>query len=125
MGLVCCPRAAKLATKRSAFSYSWPELASAMKRLPKLLLIIAATLALGVAGLIESFNLLAAKHRDQVTQELQKVFGQDVSFASLEVNVFGRPGFVAKEFTIADDSRFAATPALRARELENESRPQW
>lgn len=88
-----------------------------MKRLPKLLLIIAATLALGVAGLIESFNLLAAKHRDQVTQELQKVFGQDVSFASLEVNVFGRPGFVAKEFTIADDSRFAATPALRAREL--------
>ena len=88
-----------------------------MKRLPKLFLIIAAVLALAAAGLIESFNLLAAKHRDQVTQELQKVFGQDVSFAGLEVNIFGRPGFIAREFTIADDSRFAATPALRAREL--------
>ena len=88
-----------------------------MKSLRKLFLIIAVALALAGAGLIESFNLLAAKHRDQVTQELQKVLGQDVSFESLEVNVFGRPGFVAKEFRIADDTRFAATPAVRAREL--------
>jgi hypothetical protein len=88
-----------------------------MKRLPKLILIIVAIAALAAAGLIESFNLLADRHRDQVTQELQKVFGQDVSFASLEVNVLGRPGFVAREFTIADDSRFAATPVLHAREL--------
>ncbi|MGH7853488.1 MAG: AsmA-like C-terminal region-containing protein [Candidatus Binatia bacterium] len=88
-----------------------------MKSLRKLSLIIVVTVALAGAGLIESFNLLAAKHRDQVTQELQKVLGQDVSFESLEVNVFGRPGFVAKEFRIADDARFAATPAVRAREL--------
>jgi hypothetical protein len=88
-----------------------------MKSLRKILLILSVTAALGGAGLIESFNLLAAKHRDQVTQELQKVFGQDVSFGSLEVNVFGRPGFVATDFRIADDSRFAATPAVRAREL--------
>ena len=88
-----------------------------MKTLQKLLLLIVVTMALAAAGLIESFNLLAAKHRDQVTQELQKVLGQDVSYESLEVNVLGRPGFVAKEFRIDDDSRFAATPALRAREL--------
>jgi uncharacterized protein involved in outer membrane biogenesis len=88
-----------------------------MKSLRKLFLFVAVIVALAAAGLIESFNLLAAKHRDQVTQELQKVLGQDVSFESLEVNLFGRPGFVAKEFRIADDSRFAATPALRAREL--------
>jgi AsmA-like protein/uncharacterized protein DUF748 len=88
-----------------------------MKRLNKLLLLIVVTTALAGAGLIESFNLLAAKHRDQVTQELQKVLGQDVSYESLEVNVLGRPGFVAREFRIDDDSRFAATPALRAREL--------
>ena len=88
-----------------------------MKSLRKLSLIIVVTVALAGAGLIESFNLLAAKHRDHVTQELQKVLGQDVSFESLEVNVFGRPGFVAKEFRIADDNRFAATPVLRAREL--------
>ena len=88
-----------------------------MKSLQKLSLIIVVAVALAGAGLIEAFNLLAAKHRDQVIQELQKVLGQDVSFESLEVNVFGRPGFVAKEFRIADDSRFAATPAVRAREL--------
>ena len=88
-----------------------------MKSLQKFTLIIVAAGALLGAGLIEYFNLLAAKHRDQVTQELQKVLGQDVSFESLEVNVLGRPGFVAREFRIADDSRFAATPVLQAREL--------
>jgi uncharacterized protein involved in outer membrane biogenesis len=88
-----------------------------MKSLRKFTLIIVAAVALLGAGLIEYFNLLAAKHRDQVTQELQKVLGQDVSFKSLEVNVLGRPGFVAREFRIADDSRFAATPVLQAREL--------
>ena len=88
-----------------------------MKSLRKPLLLLVAVAALVAAGLIESFNLLAAKHRDQVNQELQKVLGQDVSFESLEVNLWGRPGFVATEFRIADDSRFAATPVVRAREL--------
>ena len=88
-----------------------------MKSLRKFTLITVAAVALLGAGLIEYINLLAAKHRDQVTQELQKVLGQDVSFETLEVNVFGRPGFVAREFRIADDSRFAATPVLQAREL--------
>ncbi len=48
---------------------------------------------------------------------MQKVLGQDVSFDALEVNLLGRPGFVAKEFRIADDPRFAATPVVRAKEL--------
>ncbi|HKY07467.1 MAG TPA: AsmA family protein [Candidatus Binatia bacterium] len=88
-----------------------------MKSLKQLSLIVVVIAALAAAGLIESFNLLAARHREHVIQELNKVLGQDVSFESLEVNLFGRPGFVAKEFRIADDSRFAATPAVRAREL--------
>ena len=88
-----------------------------MKILRKLSLIVVVAVALAGAVLIESFNLLAARHRDQVTQELKKILGQDVSLESLEINVFGRPGFVAKEFRIADDPRFAATPAVRAREL--------
>ncbi len=88
-----------------------------MKSLRRLLLLILVSLAVAVAGLVESFNILAARHREQVRQELQKVLGQDVSFASLEVNLVGRPGFVAREFRIADDSRFAATPLLRASEL--------
>ncbi|HEX9788933.1 MAG TPA: AsmA family protein, partial [Candidatus Binatia bacterium] len=88
-----------------------------MKSLRKIFVLILAAAVLLTAGLLESFNLLAAKHRDQVKQELQKVLGQDVSFDRLEVNLLGRPGFAAKEFRIADDSRFAATPVVRAREL--------
>ena len=88
-----------------------------MKSLRKILLLLLVILTVAVAGLVESFNLLAARHRDQVRQELQKVLGQDVRFAGLEVNLLGRPGFVAREFRVADDPRFAATPLLRAREL--------
>ena len=88
-----------------------------MKRLQKIVAGLVLAAALAIAGLIEAFNFLAARQRDQVIQELQKVLGQDVTYASLEVNVFGRPGFVAREFRIADDPRFAATPAVRAQEL--------
>jgi len=88
-----------------------------MKSPRKIILLILAAAVLVTAGLLESFNLLAARHRDQVRQELQKVLGQDVSFDRLEVHLLGRPGFAAKEFRIADDPRFAATPAVRAREL--------
>jgi hypothetical protein len=88
-----------------------------MKSPRKIILLILAAAVLITAGLLQSFNLVAARHRDQVRQELQKVLGQDVSFDRLEVNLLGRPGFAAKEFRIADDSRFAATPVVRAREL--------
>jgi hypothetical protein len=88
-----------------------------MKRARKIILVVAAVAVLAGAGALESFNLLAARYRDDVRQELQKVLGQDVAFDGLEVNLLGRPGFTAKEFRIADDSRFAATPVVRARDL--------
>ncbi|MGH8544565.1 MAG: AsmA-like C-terminal region-containing protein [Gammaproteobacteria bacterium] len=88
-----------------------------MKSLRKIIVLTLAVAVLVTAGLLESFNLLAAKHRGQVKQELQKVLGQDVTFDRLEVNLLGRPGFSAKDFRIADDPRFAATPVVRAREL--------
>ncbi|MGE5220261.1 MAG: AsmA-like C-terminal region-containing protein [Chloroflexota bacterium] len=88
-----------------------------MKSLRRLLLVILIVSVVAVAALVESFNVLATRHRDQVRQELQKVLGQDVRFASLEIRLFGRPGFVARDFRIADDPRFAATPLLRASQL--------
>ena len=75
------------------------------------------TLAVIAVALAQAFNFIAGKHREQVQQELEKVLGQGISFDSLEVNLFGRPGFVAREFRIADDARFAATPAIRTKEL--------
>jgi uncharacterized protein involved in outer membrane biogenesis len=92
-------------------------IAHAMKNRRKLLVVMVVILAIAAAGIVHTFNVLAGKYREQVQQELQKVLGKDVAFASLEVTLFGGPGFVAKEFRIADDPRFAATPLLRAKEL--------
>ena len=88
-----------------------------MKSLRKPLILTIAGAALIVGALIESFNYLAFSHRDQVILELQKVLGDDVSIDGLEVNLWGRPGFVATQFRVADDNRYAATPVVRAREL--------
>src|SRR6266496_2844884 len=95
----------------------WPTIAGAMRSPRKFLLLTLLTLVALISVLVQSFNILAGRHREQVQQELQKVLGQDVSFDALEVNLLGRPGFVAKEFRIADDPRFAATPVVRAKEL--------
>lgn len=97
--------------------FSWPGLAGSIKRPRKWLVLLILVLAVvGTAG-VQSLNILVARHRDQVQQELQKALGQGVSFEGLEVNLLGWPGFVAREFRVADDPRFAATPALRAKEL--------
>src|SRR5437879_12331253 len=88
-----------------------------MKSPRKFLVLIAVTLVIAAVVLVQTFNTLADKNRDQVRQELQKVFGTDVNFDSLEVHWLGRLEFVAREFLVADDHRFAATPLLRAREL--------
>lgn len=88
-----------------------------MKGLRKPLLLFVAGLALSAALLIESVNYWLGAHRHLVVQELHKVLGDDVRFETLELNLWGRPGFVASDFRIADDNRFAATPAVRARGL--------
>ncbi len=88
-----------------------------MKRPQKILVWLAVVFLLAAVGLVQTFNILAHQNRDQVEQELQKVLGKDVRFAALRVRWLGRPGFVATEFRVADDSRFAATPLLSAGEL--------
>jgi uncharacterized protein involved in outer membrane biogenesis len=77
-----------------------------------LLVLVAAGVVL--AGLL---HRIAGRHRDSAQQELQKLLGQEVRFASFEVHLWGWPGFAAKDLRIADDPRFAATPILRAGEL--------
>lgn len=68
-------------------------------------------------ALLHAFNVLAAKNRDQIHQELQRVLGKEIVFEKLEASIFGGLGFSAKEFSVADDARYAATPFVRAREL--------
>ena len=88
-----------------------------MKSPRNILLVMLAVSAVAAASLAYSFNLIAGRNRELVQQELQKFLGNEISFASLEVNLLGTLGFSAKEFRIADDARFAATPAVRAKEL--------
>jgi AsmA-like C-terminal region/AsmA family len=67
---------------------------------------------------IQAFNRLASKNREQIHQELQRFLGKDATFDQLEASLWGGLGFSAKEFRIADNPRFAATPAVRAKDLK-------
>lgn len=81
-------------------------------------ILLALAALIGFFGLlVQSFNTLASRNREQVQQELQKVFGKDITFERLEVSLLGGFGFSAKGFRVADDPRFAATPLVQASEL--------
>ncbi|HTF91874.1 MAG TPA: AsmA-like C-terminal region-containing protein [Verrucomicrobiae bacterium] len=84
-------------------------------RLKLLTILVIAVIA--AAALIQTFNVIAGKNRELVRQELQKVLGRDFNFTTLEVTLLSRPGFSVKMVRIADDTRFAATPIIQAKEL--------
>jgi len=88
-----------------------------MNILRKRLLLLLIACAAALFGLLQAFNVLANKNRDQVHQELQRILGKEIYFEQLEASFFGGIGFSAKEFRVADHPRFAATPFVRAREL--------
>jgi hypothetical protein len=88
-----------------------------MKSPRKIFFVTVAALSVTAAIVIQSFNLAAGRHLESVQQELGRLLGRNIRFASLQVHLLGWPGFAAKELRIADDPRFAATPILRAREL--------
>lgn len=88
-----------------------------MIKLRKITLAVAILLVAAAVGLGSHLKSLADKHREQVQQELRRFLGDRVQFDGLDVRLFWRPGFVVREFRIADDSRFAATPIVKAREL--------
>ncbi|HET8917161.1 MAG TPA: AsmA-like C-terminal region-containing protein, partial [Candidatus Binatia bacterium] len=90
---------------------------SHMRKSHKLLLFFLIASAAAVMAFIQTFNTLAAKNREQVHQELQRFLGKDATFDRLEASLWGGLGFSAKEFRIADDPRFAATPVIHAQEL--------
>ncbi|HET7008908.1 MAG TPA: DUF748 domain-containing protein, partial [Candidatus Binatia bacterium] len=88
-----------------------------MTRLRKITLAVAIIALVTAAGIGNHFKNLADKERVQVQQELRRLLGDSVRFDGLDARLFWLPGFVVREFRVADDSRFAATPILKAREL--------
>ncbi len=88
-----------------------------MTNLRKITIAAAVLLIATAIGLGSHFKTLADKHREQVQLELRYLLGDSVRFESLDVRLLWLPGFVVREFRMADDSRFAATPILKAREV--------
>lgn len=88
-----------------------------MTNLRKIAFAAAILLTASAVGIASHVQRLADKHRDQVQVELRRVLGDSVRFEGLEVRLLWLPGFVVREFRVADDSRFAATPVVKAREL--------
>src|SRR5919108_5776193 len=88
-----------------------------MKILRNRLWLIPIALAVGIFAVVQSLNSIASRNRDQVYQELQKLLGANTSFDGFEVTLWGGFGFAAKEFRIADNPLFAATPLFHATEL--------
>jgi AsmA-like C-terminal region/Domain of Unknown Function (DUF748) len=89
-----------------------------MRRPYKFVLLFLTALTVTMIVFVQAFNTLAGKNHDQVHQELQRFLGKDASFEQLEASLWGGLGFSAKEFRIADNPRFAATPAVRAKDLK-------
>jgi uncharacterized protein involved in outer membrane biogenesis len=81
--------------------------------------VVVAVVLLAVAGaaVFSSLGVVAHKRRGEVQRELQKLLGNDASFAAVEPSLWGGIGFKVKDFRIADNPQFAATPFLQAREL--------
>lgn len=88
-----------------------------MTKLRKIAIAVAVLLTASAIGVGSHFKRLADRHRDQVQLELRRLLGDSVRFDGLEVRLLWLPGFVLREFRVADDSRFAATPMVKAREL--------
>src|SRR5262245_6451278 len=88
-----------------------------MRKSHKVLLVFLIAFAAAIVAFTKTFNSLAAKNREQVLQELQRFLGKEATFDRLEASLWGGLGFSAKEFRIADDRHFAATPVVHAQEL--------
>jgi len=88
-----------------------------MTNLRKIAITGAVLLTASAIGVGSHFRRLAEKHRGQVQLELRRLLGDSVRFDGLEARLLWLPGFVVREFRVADDNRFAATPIVKAREL--------
>jgi hypothetical protein len=81
---------------------------------------------LALAGVLVIFsvslNAIIGKNRNRIQQDLEKSLGRAVAFGELGVSFWGGPGVSAKDLTIADDPRFAATPFIQAKELRMQLR---
>ena len=88
-----------------------------MKKYLRSLAALVLLFAAGLGYALREIHTIASQHRELVQQELQKFVGKEVRFDALDLSILGGVGISAENVQVADDSRFAATPLIRAREL--------
>ncbi|MET0691747.1 MAG: DUF748 domain-containing protein, partial [Candidatus Binatia bacterium] len=84
---------------------------------PRRVVVALALLVVAGAAVLFFLSVVAHKRRGEVQQELQKLLGDDASFEAVEASLWGGVGFTARDFRIADNAAFAATPFVQTREL--------
>lgn len=88
------------------------------KLVPILFLVLASLLLV----LSLSLNAIIEKNRARIQEDLQKALGRTVAFGALRLGFWGGPAVTARDLTIAEDPRFAATPFIQTKELKIELR---
>jgi uncharacterized protein involved in outer membrane biogenesis len=88
-----------------------------MKFHTKRALAVLALIAAAAVAVVSTISVVVHKRRAEVKQELTTLLGHDITFDSMTASLWGGVGFSVKEFRIADNPRFAATPFVHAREL--------
>jgi hypothetical protein len=69
-----------------------------------------------------SLNRIIDENRARIQQDLARSLGRAVNFGAIGLSFWGGPGVSAKDLSIADDPRFAATPFIQAKELRMQLR---
>ncbi|MEE9143657.1 MAG: AsmA family protein [Candidatus Binatia bacterium] len=89
-----------------------------MKISRKSFAIILMGLALVATIFLTSLNTLIDKNRDRIRDEIQKATGRSITFDELQLSLWSGLGLTAKNLSIAEDPRFAATPIIQTKELK-------
>lgn len=88
----------------------------------KAVTVLLAALACLLVLLVVFLNALIDKNRERIREEIEKSLGRSVKFDELRLGVWGGIGLLAKGLSIAEDSRFAATPFIQTKELKMQLR---
>jgi hypothetical protein len=70
-----------------------------------------------VATFLISIKIVVDQNSDRLVQEIQRTVGRRVAFDQLRLDLWRGPGLSVKLLRVAEDSRFAATPLIQAKEL--------
>ncbi|MFQ5852514.1 MAG: AsmA family protein, partial [Candidatus Binatia bacterium] len=92
------------------------------KKARKALMAVLIAFVLLISLLIVSLNTLIDKNREGIREEIQKVLGRSISFGKVRLDLWGGLGISAKNLSVADDPRFAATPLIQTKEFKMQVR---